>query len=128
MPFESLDLAGHAVKPSRQRRFQPIGPVRREMRGERGFDDKRLRHVLARSVIGEPAGELRRQAERVLGAHARGSEAHIVGWIEARLAGDAAGAALKDSQALRFVVAFVISRIELARRPRALGRDLLVLG
>ena len=126
MAFEPLDPAAHAVEPPRQGRFQSIGAIRREMRGERGLDDERLGYTLARGVIRELAGEVRRQAECMLRAHLL--EAHIVRGIETRLARDVACAALKGAEAYSIVVALLIRLVELMDRSRRLRRDLLVLG
>jgi|SRR5580704_11625290 hypothetical protein len=126
MAFEALDAAADAVEPPRQRGLQSIGAVRREMRGERRFDDERLGYLLVRGIIRELAGEVRRQAECMLRAHLL--EAHIVRGIETRLARDVACAALKGAEAYSIVVALLIRLVELMDRSRRLRRDLLVLG
>ena len=69
MPFEAFDLARHTVEATRQGRFETFGAIRRKVRGERRLDNERLGDVLPRSIIGELSREIRRQAERVLGAH-----------------------------------------------------------
>jgi len=126
MAFEALDAAADAVEPPRQRGLQSIGAVRREMRGERRFDDERLGYLLVRGIIRELAGEVRRQAECMLRAHLL--EAHIVRGIETRLARDVACAALKGAEAYSIVVALLIRLVELMDRSGRLRRDLLVLG
>lgn len=69
VPFEALDLSRHAIEPPRERGFQSVGAIRRQVRGERRLYHKRLRHAFARRVVGELAGEIGRQAEGVFGAH-----------------------------------------------------------
>ena len=69
--LEPLHLPRHAIEPSRQRGLQPVGAIGRQMRGERRLDDQRLRHALAGGIVSELAGEIRRKAEGVLGAHGR---------------------------------------------------------
>lgn len=70
MPLDTFHLAADPIKPARQRRFQSIGPIGRQMRGDGCLDDQSLRHPLARCVIGEFDGEVRRQSEGVLRPHA----------------------------------------------------------
>ena len=71
VPLDPLQVAGDAVEPARERGLQAIGAVGRQMRRERGFDDERLRHAFARGIVGELAGEVRRQPEGMLRPHAR---------------------------------------------------------
>jgi hypothetical protein len=73
VPLDPLQVARDAIKPPCKSGLQPIGAVGRQMRGERRFDDERLRHPLTIGVVGELAGEVRRQAEGVLRPHARSS-------------------------------------------------------
>ena len=70
MALEPLDLPGHAVEPSRERGFQPIGAVRRQERRERRLDDRapatracalHSRRADQRVAVG--------RRKRVLGAH-----------------------------------------------------------
>ena len=44
MPFETLHLAADPIKPACQRRFQSIGPIGRQMRGQRRLDDHYQKH------------------------------------------------------------------------------------
>jgi len=111
VPFDALQVARDAIKPACESGLQPIGAVGRQVRGERRFDDERLRHTLTIGVVGELAGEVRRQAEGVLRPHAR-SHSKIVGAIERRLARGGAEVALHDPLALRLVVRLVIQRCE----------------
>ena len=69
------------------------------MRGERRFDDERLRHTLTIGVIGQLTGEVRRQAEGVLRPHAR-SHSKVVGAIERCLACGGAEVTLHNPPAL----------------------------
>ncbi len=63
MPLDPLQVACDAVEAASERGLQAIGTIGRQMRGERGFDDERLRHALTIGVVSELAGEVRWQAE-----------------------------------------------------------------
>ena len=126
MPFEPLDAAAHAVEATGQGRLQSIGTVRREMRCERGLDDERLGYMLARRIIRELAGEVRRQPERMLRTHLL--ETHVVRGIETRLPRDIACAALKGAEACSIIIALLVRRRELADRLRGFRRDVLMFG
>jgi hypothetical protein len=67
------------------------------------------------------------QAEGVFGAHPV-SQPHVVGGIQAYLAGDALGGAVKRERALRIVVALLLHRLELMDRLWRPRRDLLMFG
>ena len=99
VPFQPLDLPRHAIEPPGESGFQPVGAVGRQMRGQRRLHHERLRDPLAIGVVGKLAGEIRRQAESVLGAHVR-LQPHVVGRIERDLPGDRANLALHDAKAL----------------------------
>ena len=120
VPFDTLQVARDAIKAACKSGLQAIGAVGRQMRGERRFDDERLRHTLTIGVIGELSREVLRQAEGVLRPHAR-SHSKIVGAIERRLAGGGAEVALHDPLALHLVVGLVLQRLEFLNgltRPR----------
>ena len=85
MTFEPLDLSGESVQATAKRPLQSLGAIRRQERGKGGFDDKGLRHALARGVVGKLARQVGRQAEGVLGAHCL--EVDAVAGIHGRLAG-----------------------------------------
>ena len=111
MPFDPLQVARDAVKPACKSGLQAIGAVGRQMRGERRFDDERLRHTLTIGVVSELAGEVRRQAEGVLCPHTH-SHPEIVGAVERGLARGGAEVALHDALALHLVVRLVLQRLE----------------
>ena len=81
------------------------------MRGERRFDDERLRHTLTIGVVSELGGELRRQTEGVLCPHAP-PHPEIVGAVERGLTRGGAEVALHDALALHLVVRLVFQRLE----------------
>ena len=58
--LDPLQVARDAIKPACKSGLQAIGAVGRQVRGERRFNDERLRHTLSIGVIGELAGEVRR--------------------------------------------------------------------
>ena len=56
--LDALKMPGHPVEPPGQGCFEPVVSVRRQMQGERCFYDQRLRHALARGVIGKLDGQI----------------------------------------------------------------------
>lgn len=86
MPLETLQLSRHTIKASCEGCLQPVCAIRRQVRGEGGFDHKRLGNAPAGGVIGQLQGELGRKAKGVLAAHR--SQAHKVIRIERDLTRD----------------------------------------
>lgn len=78
-------------------------------------------------VVGELAGEVRRQAEGVLRSHTR-LHPKIVCAIEWRLARGSAEVALHGALALHLVVSLVLQRLEFLDGYSQLGDDFFVLG
>ena len=101
MALDTLEMPGHPIEPPREGCFEPVGTVRRQMRGERRLHDQGLRHALAGGVIGQLDGEIRWQPEGVLGPH--GSYAQIVGAIERCLPRNTE-AMLEEARLLRVVI------------------------
>ena len=101
MALDTLEMPGHPIEPPREGCFEPVGTVRRQMRGERRLHDQGLRHALAGGVIGQLDGEVWWQPEGMLGPHE--SHSQIVGAIERRLARHTE-ATLDNARALRLVI------------------------
>jgi hypothetical protein len=125
MAFDPLQVARDAIKPACKSGLQAVGAVGRQVRGERRFDDERLRYALTIGVVGELAGEGRRQAEGVFRPHAR-SHPEIVGAAERGLARGGAEVALHAALALDLVVGLVLQRLEFLDRLSRLRDDLFV--
>ena len=110
-----------------KRGFHPVGVVRRQIGRKCRLDDQRLRHALAVGIVGELTGEIRRQTEGVLGAHA--SKVHAVAGIDARPAAPAWHLPAQALARCSLVVRLVVGELELADSAGLrLGHDLLVLG
>ena len=99
VPLETFDLPRQPIEPAAKRCLHPLGIVRRKKRRKRGLDDKSLRHALAVGVVGELAGEIRWQAERVLGSHGLLSKIDAIARIHRRLSRETAGLPSQDSSA-----------------------------
>src|SRR6185437_9337569 len=69
MAFDPFQVPRHAIEAPCQSGLKALGAVGRQVGGERRFDDKRLRHALARSIVRELPSEIRREAKGVLGPH-----------------------------------------------------------
>ena len=112
MTFQPFDLSGQPVETPTECRFHPLGIIRRQIQGERGFDDERLRHAFAVSIVGKLAGEVPWQTKGVFGSHRSTLEFDAVAGIHRSLAREAANLATQDARLHSFIVRFLLLLFE----------------
>src|SRR3981081_568403 len=113
MTLKAFDLPRQSIEAPSQCGFHPFGIIRRQIGRKRRLYDKRLWHALAVGVVGELTGQLRWQAEWVLGPHQIMSEINAIPGIHGRLARHAGYLPAQSTGTLHAIVRLFVGEREL---------------